>query len=572
MVGVFFNGNKLVTPTTASRVDVSAMQDTNVAGANTLVIIGKATGGKPQSVLSFGGPEAALATLRGGELCDAVVSAFSPSEDTGAPGTVLAVRVDPATQASLTLKNGTDADVITLTSVNYGLLDNQAMVKVEDGTDAGKMLTWFDGETYLHDDNVGKDVLSIQYAGAASSATVLISKDTLTLTLDAAPTAIDLNTYKTVADVANKINTLSGFTATVLNGAGTDVALGNLDFVTVAADVKTAAYTVTADLKAVVDWFNNVAGSVITAVKIADAGTLPANIGYTSLSGGTIGVSTTEDWTDALTLLQAEDVQWLAACSGDASIRAMVDAHCLYCTNTLSKERRAVLGTGLATSDADAILAAKSLNSKRSSLVHIGHYQYNAVSGLLELRPAYMTAVLIAAGFAGMDPGNAMSNKTLKVQGLERKLLNPTDTDKLLLGGVLPIEDTPQGYKVTQSITSWLGDGNYVSREQSCGFALDYTVRASRDALDVLRGQKQGPLLLSRAVAITETTLKQLAKAEPEGPGILSGDAASPAYRNITASISGDVLAVQYECSPVIPNNYILVTVYAKPYSGTATA
>ena len=572
MVGVFFNGNKLVTPTTASRVDVSAMQDTNVAGANTLVIIGKATGGKPQSVLSFGGPEAALATLRGGELCDAVVSAFSPSEDTGAPGTVLAVRVDPATQASLTLKDGTDADVITLTSVNYGLLDNQAMVKVEDGTDAGKMLTWFDGETYLHDDNVGKDVLSIQYAGAASSATVLISKDTLTLTLDAAPTAIDLNTYKTVADVANKINTLSGFTATVLNGAGTDVALGNLDFVTVAADVKTAAYTVTADLKAVVDWFNNVAGSLITAVKIADAGTLPANIGYTSLSGGTIGVSTTEDWTDALTLLQAEDVQWLAACSGDASIRAMVDAHCLYCTNTLSKERRAVLGTGLATSDADAILAAKSLNSKRSSLVHIGHYQYNAVSGLLELRPAYMTAVLIAAGFAGMDPGNAMSNKTLKVQGLERKLLNPTDTDKLLLGGVLPIEDTPQGYKVTQSITSWLGDGNYVSREQSCGFALDYTVRASRDALDVLRGQKQGPLLLSRAVAITETTLKQLAKAEPEGPGILSGDAASPAYRNITASISGDVLAVQYECSPVIPNNYILVTVYAKPYSGTATA
>jgi len=572
MVGVFFNGNKLVTPTTASRVDVSAMQDTNVAGANTLVIIGKATGGKPQSVLSFGGPEAALATLRGGELCDAVVSAFSPSEDTGAPGTVLAVRVDPATQASLTLKDGTDADVITLTSVNYGLLDNQAMVKVEDGTDAGKMLTWFDGETYLHDDNVGKDVLSIQYAGAASSATVLISKDTLTLTLDAAPTAIDLNTYKTVADVANKINTLSGFTATVLNGAGTDVALGNLDFVTVAADVKTAAYTVTADLKAVVDWFNNVAGSVITAVKIADAGTLPANIGYTSLSGGTIGVSTTEDWTDALTLLQAEDVQWLAACSGDASIRAMVDAHCLYCTNTLRKERRAVLGTGLATSDADAILAAKSLNSKRSSLVHIGHYQYNAVSGLLELRPAYMTAVLIAAGFAGMDPGNAMSNKTLKVQGLERKLLNPTDTDKLLLGGVLPVEDTPQGYKVTQSITSWLGDGNYVSREQSCGFALDYTVRASRDALDVLRGQKQGPLLLSRAVALTETTLKQLAKAEPEGPGILSGDAASPAYRNITASISGDVLEVQYECSPVIPNNYILVTVYAKPYSGTATA
>ncbi|MNH25583.1 hypothetical protein D3C79_855850 [compost metagenome] len=53
---------------------------------------------------------------------------------------------------------------------------------------------------------------------------------------------------------------------------------------------------------------------------------------------------------------------------------------------------------------------------------------------------------------------------------------------------------------------------------------------------------------------------------------MLAGDAASPAFRNISAAIEGDVLRVQFECSPVIPNNYILVTVYAKPYSGSTTA
>ncbi len=570
MVGVFFNGNKLVTPTTASVVDTTAMQDTNVAGSNALVVIGKAMGGKPKTLLSFGSPEEARDVLGSGELCDAVVSAFSPSEDTGAPRTVHAVRVDPATQATLALKDASTATVVTLTSVNYGLKENQGMVKVEAATTLGKKLTWFDGTTYITGDNVGKNVMTLQYAGASTPVTMTITGTTLTLNIGGTPTALDLNIYKTIRDLVNKINSITGFTASVQSGAVNDPTLNALDYVTT-QDVKTSPYTVTAHLKAIVDWFNSSASEVITAVRADAVGSLPANIAYTSLAGGITGTATNTDWSDALTALQAEDVQWIAACSSDAAVHAMIDAHCTYCANSLRKERRAVLGTATGTSDDVAIAAAKVLNSKRTSLVHIGHYQYNAISGALELRPPYMTAALVAAGFAGLNPGNAMSNKTLKVRGLERKLLNPTGTDKLLLGGVMPIEDTAQGYKVTQSITTWLGDGNYVSREQSCGAALDYTVRAVRDELDILRGQKQNAILLSRATAITNTVLAQLAKAEPVGLGVLAGDEASPAFRNISATITGDVLAVQFECSPVIPNNYILVTVYAKPYSGTVS-
>lgn len=569
-MSVFFNGQQIVTPTTASQVNTDAMQDTNLSEGNALVIIGKSTGGTPKTLLPFTDPTKAAAVLRGGELCSAVVAACAPSEDTNSPGTIYALRVNPATQATLALNDSLAAPVINLASVNYGILDNQDMVKIEAGTTVGKMLTWFDGSTYLHADNVGKSVLSVQYTGASATATIALTATTLTLTVLAVPTAIDLNVFANVGDLVNKINSIAGFTASVLNNSSNDATLNSLDFITTAVDVKTAAVTVNAHLTAIVNWFNTVAGSVITAKRVAGAGTLPANIGYTFLSGGSDGVVSNMDWSTALGVLQGADVQWIGACTSDAAVHAMIDTHCLFCSNTMRKERRYIAGTALGTTDAAAITEAKSLNSKRTSLVHIGHYQYG-LTGALELRPPYMTAILVAAGFAGMNPGNAMSNKSLKVQGLERNLNNPTDTDPLLLGGVMPIENTPKGYKVTQSITTWLGDQKYSSREQSCGAALDYTVRTTRDALDVLRGGKQNPILLSRAVAITQTALTELAKPEPLGVGVLAGDDTNPAFRNITATISGDVLAVQYECSPVIPNNYILVTVFAKPYSGTAS-
>lgn len=148
----------------------------------------------------------------------------------------------------------------------------------------------------------------------------------------------------------------------------------------------------------------------------------------------------------------------------------------------------------------------------------------------------------------------------------------PTDTDPLILGGVLCVENTEAGYKVVQSITTWLVNDNYNRVEQSCGVALDYVARNVRNALDPLRGQKGNPLVLSRAVSIADTTLRELARAEPQGPGVIVGDATSPAYRNITASLEGDVVRVDYECSPVIPVNFVLITTYAVPYTGSATA
>jgi hypothetical protein len=97
-------------------------------------------------------------------------------------------------------------------------------------------------------------------------------------------------------------------------------------------------------------------------------------------------------------------------------------------------------------------------------------------------------------------------------------------------------------------------------------------MRNVRNAVDVLRGQKGNPLVLSRAISITESTLRELARPEPQGPGVIVGNEESPAYRNIKASLDGDVLRIEFEASPVIPVNYVLVTAFCVPFSGTATA
>lgn len=572
-MAVFFNGRLWISPATMSVVDDSALANQNLTVGNVVAIIGQSTGGQPNTALTFGNPTDAMNTLRSGELLTAVLKAFDPSAQTNGPSKVVAIRVNPALQSSLTLLDSLSAPVINLSSTDYGLYTNQIKVKVEAASTQGKKLTTQLGNAYYTQDNVYRNAFSIQYTGAQDSANMSITGTTLTLfaPVGTAVATIDLNSYPTIQQLVDRINVVTGFTAAVLDGNGAQAALNALDYVTT-QDVKTALYTVTANLQAVVDWFNGLSEPFVTAARVANAGTIPANIPFTYLTGGSDGTVSNTNWSNAFTTLQTVDAQWIVPVTGDQSIVAMGDAHCAYMSNIARMERRQIAGMLLGTTDAAAITAAKALNSDRTSLTHIGFYDYDPITGALTLFPSYILAAAIAGAFSGSNPGTALTNKSLKVRGLERLLKNPVDTDPLIQGGVLAVESTNTGYKVVKSITTWLTNTNYNRVEVSVGVALDFVSRNVRQALDVLRGEKGSPINVSRAVSITESTLRLLAQPDPAGPGVLIGDAKNPAYKNISASLNGDVLAVQFQCSPVIPINYIPVTIYAVPYSGTATA
>lgn len=568
-MSVFFNGRLITTPTTASVVNDDAMRNQNLTVGNVVALVGRAAAGKPKTALRFGSPQEAQKALVSGELLDAVLAAFDPSNETAGPFQVVAVRVNPATQATGVLKDGSDNTVINLTSTNYGLLQNQIKAKVENGSLDGLRITVQQGQAYYTQDNVARRAFSVVYTGAQATATVTVNATQVVLSAPAGtPVAtLELSAYPTIQDVVDRINAISGFAAEALDRSGSKTSLNGLDFVT-AQSVKTTAYTVRADLQAVVDWINSTGEGFLDASRASGAGTKPAvTNGFVFLTGGSDGTVTNTDWSDAFQALQSVDVQWVAPISSDGAIHAMTDAHVAYMSNVGRKERRAIVGTASGTSDTDAIAAAKALNSDRTSLVHLGHYNYDA-TGALVLYPPYITAALLAGMFSGVNPGTPLTNKAIKVRGLERDLRNPTDTDVLINGGVLCLENTETGYKVVKSISTWLVNDNYNRVEQSTGVAVDFVARNIRNALDVLRGTKGNPLALARAKSITESALRELARQEPQGPGVLAGDEKNPPYKNIKASLEGDVLRVEFECSPVIPVNYVLATIYAVPFSG----
>jgi hypothetical protein len=571
-MSVFFNGQLLISPTTASVVNDSAMRNQNLSVGNAVAILGTSSGGAPKTALNFGSPQEAIRTLVSGELLDAVLAAFDPSRETNGPSRVIVFRVNPALQASGVLKESGGTNVINLKSSGYGAGQNAIMTKIEAGSVKGLRPTVQLGRNYFSIDNLTRNAFTLRYSGAEATAVATITGESVVLQ---APTGtpvatLDLNQYPTIQALVDRINLVAGFAAVVGDGNYSKPALNGLDFIT-AQDVKTATITVKADLQAVVDWINGAQEDFLTATRVSGAGKPPAVSAFAPLTGGSDGVTTITDWADTFTALQSTDAQWVTPVTPNSAIHAMADAHCVFMSNVGRKERRAICGMDVSTTDTAAIAAAKALNSDRTSLMHIGHYNYNA-DGVLTLYPAYISAALISGAFAGVNPGTPLTNKSIHVQGLERSLRNPIDTDVLINGGVLCVESTAQGYKVVKSISTWLVNSNYNRVEQSCGVALDFTTRNVREALDVLRGSKGNPLVLSRAASITQSALAELAREEPQGPGVLAGNKDSPAYRNIKATLEGDVLRVEFECSPVIPVNYVLATIYAVPFSGVSTS
>jgi len=401
---------------------------------------------------------------------------------------------------------------------------------------------------------------SAQIPGPATIKVVRIdpaTKGTGTLTFTGGSISLTSNDY------GSSVN----FTVSVTSGASSavvSITSGAESIVSKDLWDTNAATTATA----IANWLNgDQSGGLVSATV---TGTITTLATVSATLTGANGSATTDDWQSGFDLLQTEDVQWVVPVTSLAAIHAMADAHVQYMSTTGLKERRAVVGGALGESVADQVTAANNLNSDRTSLCYPGIKEYSA-SGVLTSYPPFMTAVRVAAMFSGANPGTPMTNKAIKARGVELKLKNPSETDELINGGVLAIESTAQGYRIVKSISTWLVNKNYNRVEQSTGFALDFVSRAVRGTLDELKGAKGSPKTIYEAISRVNSILYQLSIPEPIGPGVLVGDAENPPYRSVEAKIDGDKLHVAFQCSPVIPINYIPVSIFAVPWGGSAT-
>jgi len=581
-MSVFFNGRLLTTPTAASAVDDSNFYNGSASVGNNLAILGSAGGGAPNTVYTFDSLDQAQSVLLSGEALQAIKSAFDPSNETGGPSKIYFIRVDTATQSTLTLNDLHSNPSISLQSSDYGIHVGRVAITIQPGSIQGYQVTTSFDQVTNFIDNIYRGAFTIFYSGTATTATLAITNTSLTLTIGGNATVIDLNTYNTVQKLVNYLNStaFTGITAAVVGGSGGYSTVNGLDGTTAAANIKTTQtppvqYNVNAHLQAIVDAINGAAENFCTATRVGTQA--PAPIGWTYFTGGTaVAPANSTNWQNAFNLLQTVDVQWVVPITPTSSFQAnawsMADAHCQYMSSVGKKERRAIVGGSLGLTTAQAITNAALINSDRTSYVCGGYYDFDVLTGALTLFSPYVLAGLIGGMAAGVSPGTPLTHKQVNIQGLEMNLRNPADTDTLILGGVLCLAKTNTGFSIVKSITTWLINTNFNRVEMSTGAATDYAARTVREALAPLLGNKGSPLLLSEAVSRAETALKLLATPDPVGPGVLVGDAANPAYKNIVATLSGDVLNVELQCSPVIPCNYVLITMHIVPYTGTYTA
>lgn len=577
-MSVFFNGRLLVTPTVESAIYDYGMATASPGRAgNVLVIAGTSEGGVPKRVQYFDSPVIARRVLRSGDGIKAVELAFDPSSESGSPARIGFLRVEDAVQASMTLVDANDDDVIELKSANYGAFTNGTKVTIEAGSQVGKRVTVQLDDQYFTKDNLTRTPLSIRYSGAEASATVAIDDTTLTLAAPSdtvTPVVFDFINYRNVRELCDAINTQPGFSSIAL--MPTTPVQGTLDGLT-ATSCKSTDLAIKADLQCIIDWFNAGARDLTVATRVTGALLPPDILAGTYMTGGSNGPApVNQDWQDAFDALQAEDIQWMVPLSANEAIWLMADAHVQFMSGPGKSERRAFVGDGLVEGSLDDAISdlkdkAMALNSDRTALCFPPIRLYTD-DNTLTTYESYFLAAMVAGGFAAMNFGNTMTNKTIKVAGLDPLVANPYDSDSLINGGICAARKTRRGYIVSKAVSSWLSNANYNRVEISTGVALDYVARTVREALEIFIGRKASPITLHEAITTTDSVLRELARPEPVGVGVIVGDGVNPAYKGITAEIQGDILRVWFQCSPVIPINYVLVGIYAVAWSGTASA
>jgi len=176
---IFFNGRLISVPGSYTEVDASGLESVGLSAVGIIGILGEAEGGRPASdmtevseFITINKPEKANSTFRSGPLLESMPMLFGPARDPDIQGgavSVVAMKVNPATQSTLTLSNAYGS-AIDLTSSDWGAFTNQINVTIASGTTQGKLVTVGFEDTVESGDDIGGDsIFSLKYVGGTTS-------------------------------------------------------------------------------------------------------------------------------------------------------------------------------------------------------------------------------------------------------------------------------------------------------------------------------------------------------------------------------------------------------------------
>lgn len=133
-----FNGATLRKPGVYTQIKVENLTGFPLQPTGVVGIIGEAAGGEPAvlDILQGSQIQAAKARYKSGPIADALSLLVEPSNDpriANGASTVIVYKVNPSTQSTLALDDNAGADLIDVTSKNYGVDENQISIAVAQG-------------------------------------------------------------------------------------------------------------------------------------------------------------------------------------------------------------------------------------------------------------------------------------------------------------------------------------------------------------------------------------------------------------------------------------------------------
>jgi hypothetical protein len=546
-------------PGAYSRIE-SVKGASGLVSANNLVILGRSTGGKPTTLLQFNKLSDAVDVLKGGDLMEAARLAFSPGGGY-VPQKIFAMRVNNALQSSHTLVDGSANDMIKISSRDYGLQQNQLNILMGAGTNNGKKITIGFKENSEVFDDVYRASLTITHA--TDTLTIVNNSSAQTLTLVSAALTIDLNAYPTIGDVAAYINAQTGFTAVVTSG---EENASSLELDAVSGQSLSGGYVAQSTFQAILDTLNTSSLYVLAeAVNAAEDRVVPENVSsVTYFTSGSEGSYTSTEWAAALTALEAEDIQFIATPDSTAANHALIKTHCESMSSvTGRKERQFVVGGAWGATSATAISAAQTLNSKYGMYVFNGGTQYN-VSGVITNYAASFIGCMIAAIKTVVATNMPLTFKQLNLLSLENKLKDST-LEQCIQYGVAPVAYSPENTPwVVRQVNTYQTD-DLKWNEFSMVTIMNFV---SRDLRNFVESRYVGKPSTGFSLSSLKTQIiGRLTRYTELGLFVSDGE---KAFWNVSLTLNGDTVTVDYDAYITAPVNFIFITNHFHEVSAAA--
>ncbi|GHU10577.1 hypothetical protein FACS1894151_10060 [Spirochaetia bacterium] len=503
--------------------------------------------------------------LVGGQLLEGVAHAFNGSNEF-VPQQVWAFRVNQGTRSSITLTNG-PTDIITVKSRDYGVHTNQLKIWIKDGTTEGKQILLNYKGNEIKADNIARKSLTVTYIGEGASCTLQILKDRCVIAAtgdEAASMTLLWEDYDTLEALAARLNDTGLFTAT-LDDERPNVPTSNLD--TIAATDIMTTLTLNSDLAAFCEALS--AMQYIGEVQIVSTTDfiVPEDTGsFLYFSGASAGTYTVQDWINALSALEEEDVQSIATPSTDHDVRVLISNHITsMCQTEKRKERQGLFGLPKGTPMEDAVAAAKELNSEYVSLVMDDAITENPLTGSMENIDPGLLACKIAGMEAAMGMSNPLTNKQLKVNSFGKKH-KMSELNLMIQNGIMPCGINEDGLLVVIRAMTTCQDDNLGLNERSCVREALYIDRDLRKAYSRRIGTADEP---SRDEIVATLLRKAL---QWYNLGYITKSDSGELVFGIKVRFDGDKCYLEYSKYLRTPNNFIFITSNNMIYSSAEAA